>query len=82
MFLVWDTDKSAEAETNHLIHSTSQMENDFEIIHRIGLSALLLRTISSGSWGIACNSQRSRLCLVCVGCVSSSEVASSPLQFS
>lgn len=26
------------------------MENDFEIIHRIGLSALLLRTISSGSW--------------------------------
>lgn len=26
------------------------MENDFEIIHRIGLSALLLCTISSGSW--------------------------------
>lgn len=26
------------------------MENDFEIIHRIGLSALLLFTISSGSW--------------------------------
>lgn len=26
------------------------MENDFEIIHRIGLSALLLCTISTGSW--------------------------------
>lgn len=26
------------------------MENDFEIIHRIGLSALLLPTISLGSW--------------------------------